>query len=153
MKIEVETEIAAPRALVFQRATDVANWPKMITGIESVEIETPGPIGKGTRFSETRRMHGRIATETMTFTEIDPPRSFVLTAENHGARYHALHVLTERDASNTNFKMVFSAEPMTLLARVLSFLTSFMAGVVKKQLAADLADIKRSAEAAYAAKS
>ena len=94
MKIEVETDIAAPPDVVFATVTDVPNWPNFVPAIEQLEILTSSPVGVGTKFRETRTMFGRKATEEMTVAVHDPPRRFDLTAENHGTRYLARHEIT-----------------------------------------------------------
>lgn len=51
----------APLELVFAAATEIANLPRVVPDI--VEIEIPGDThaGVGTRFRETRLMHGKKA--------------------------------------------------------------------------------------------
>jgi hypothetical protein len=66
MKIPVECLVAAPPDIAFAAAIDVSNWPRFISGIQSVAVLTPGPVATGTRFLETRVMFGRQATEEMT---------------------------------------------------------------------------------------
>lgn len=145
MRISVETEIAAPRETVYDIVTSIARWPQIMSAIEGVEIVTPGPVRAGTRFRETRRMFGREATEEMTVAELDPPGRFVLTAENHGTRYRADHIL-EAVPRGTKLTMRFEGTPVTLWARLFAPMGFLMIGAVRGQLASDLADIKRAAE-------
>ena len=132
--------------------TDFPRWPQVIAAIERVDVLTDGPVGVGTRFRETRRMFGREATEEMTVAELTSPSRFVLTAYNHGTAYHAEHVLTAVEGG-TRLKLVFDGTPKTVTARLLSPLGLMMRGTVMKQLSADLADIKRAAEASPASRS
>ena len=46
--------IAAPSERVFAALTDLDNAPKLLSGIGEVQLLTPGPLGKGSRFRETR---------------------------------------------------------------------------------------------------
>jgi hypothetical protein len=130
---------------VFAIAADVPRWPEVIRGIESVEMLTPGPMRVGTRFRETRTMHGSTATEEMTVAELAPPSRFVLTAENHGARYRAEHVFAA-EAVDTRLTLSFEGKPVTLFAYLMTPLSYLLAGAVRRQLEADLADLKRAAE-------
>ncbi len=91
MKLEIETEIAAPPHVVYATVTDIARWPEFIRAVERLEMLTAEPIGVGTKFRETRTMFGRTATEEMTVAALNPPGRFDLTAENHGTRYLAHH--------------------------------------------------------------
>lgn len=91
-------------------------------------------------------MFGRQATEEMTVAELQPPSRFVLTAQNHGTRYRAEHLVTARGQDHCHVKLTFEGQPTTLAARLMNPLALLMRGTVSKQLAADLDDIKRSAE-------
>lgn len=148
MKIELQIAIAAPDARVFAVLSDPASWPGIIPGILSVEVLTPAPFGVGTRFRETRMMHGRRASEEMTVAAIEPDHLLVLTAESHGARYRATHAVEGLSANNCRLKLVFSGEPVTLLARLLTPIALLMRGAVRRQLAADLDAIKAFCEVA-----
>ena len=145
MQISVATTVDASPERVFAVATAIPRWPEVIRGIGRVEILTPGAVAMGTRFRETRVMYGREATEEMTVAELDPPKSFVLTAENHGTRYRAEHTFVP-DGRGTRLTMTFSGKPVTLLARLFMPLGLLMAGSLKRTLEADLADLKRAAE-------
>ncbi len=146
MHIEIESLVAAPPAAVFAVTTDIARWPGVISAIQHIDVLTPGPVGIGTRFRETRMMLGRKATEEMTVTELVPPERFVLTAFNHGTRYRAEH-LFRAVAGGTQLRLVFVGVPETLAARLLTPLGWLMRGTVMRQLEADFADLKRAAEA------
>ncbi len=61
-------------------ATDLAGAPRVVRGIDAVEVLTPGEFGVGTRWRETRTMLGRSATEEMTVTAMEPQRSYTTEA-------------------------------------------------------------------------
>jgi hypothetical protein len=81
----------------------------------------------------------------MTVAEILPPRRLVLTASNHGTLYRVTHLL-EVTPAGSRHTLSFEGRPVTLLARLLAPLGFLMLGAVKRQLAGDLADLKREAE-------
>lgn len=141
----IEKDIAAPRERVFAEATDLAHAAEKIRGILKVEILTDGPVGLGTRFRETRVMFKREATEEMEITAFDPPSGYALGAESHGCRYHT-EVRLEPDGEGTRLRMRFRAEPVTLPAKLLSFMLRPMLKVGMKEVDKDLDDIKAAAE-------
>lgn len=146
MQTTVESRIAAPPEAVFAVVTDIARWPEIITAVERIDILTAGPIAVGTRFRETRRMFGREATEVMTIAELAAPHRFVLTAHNHGTRYRAAHHVTPV-STGTLLHLAFEGHPESLLARIMVPMGLLMLEHVRKQLARDLDDVKRAAEA------
>jgi hypothetical protein len=145
MKIEVEAGIAAPPDVVYATVTDIARWPDFARATQHLEVLTPGPLAIGTRFRETRTMFGRTATEEMTVAALDPPRRFDLTAENHGTRYLARHDI-EPTPSGSRLRLVFEGEAVTFAGKLGMLIGVLFKGAVKKQLQADLDDVKAEAE-------
>ncbi len=149
MQIAVETLVEAPPDAVFATAIDFSNWPRFISGIQSVEVLRPGPVIVGSVFRETRVMFGRQATEEMTVASVEAPNRLQLTAFNHGTAYLVDHVFAA-DAGDTRMTLVFTGRPTTFLSRILARILApqgwLFRGTVKRQLEADLADLKREAE-------
>lgn len=145
MRIAVEQEIGAPANATFAVIPDVNSWPVVISAIEKIEVLTPGPVGVGTRFRETRQMFGRSATEEMTIAEIEPPTRLVLTARNHGVEYTTVHMIAPTD-SGCRVTVSFEGKPVEMLARVMAFLMRPLAGHLKRALQQDLDDLKRALE-------
>ena len=145
MQVVVERFIEAPPDAVFSTAIDITNWPRFISGVQSVELLTPGPVAAGTRFRETRSMFGREASEDMTLAQVEPPRRFLFTAFNHGTAYRAEHLFAPEGAG-TRTTLIFEGQPVTLLARVFAPLGRLFLGTLKRQLESDLADLNLEAE-------
>jgi hypothetical protein len=145
MQIVVEEVIRAPRPVTFAVATDVRAWPSRMSSIRSTELLTREPVGAGTRFRETRHIHGSLATGEMTFAEFEPPGLFVLTAQNHGARYRIEHIF-EEVPHGTGLTVRFNATPLTTSARLMSPLALLFRNALHRQLKADIADLKASIE-------
>ena len=123
--VEVQATIAAPPERVFEAATDLASLPETMSGIDSVEALSDGPFGAGTRWRETRTLYGRQATEEMWVTGFDPPRSYVVEAESHGARYRTeITFVPEGDGTRVTF--VFGARPVSFVARLFSVFSGLM---------------------------
>lgn len=145
MRIEVETEIAAPPHVVYATVTDIEHWQEYIRAIERLEVLTSGPLAVGTKFRETRTMLGRTATEEMTVAALTPPGRFDLTAENHGTRYLAHHEITAAPGGS-RLRLIFEGTAVTLGAKLGMVIGALFKGAVKKQLQSDMADIKAEAE-------
>jgi uncharacterized protein YndB with AHSA1/START domain len=150
MQVHCETLIAAPPETVFEVLSDIPRWPDSIPNIEKVEMLTSGPVNIGTRFRETRKMHGRSATEEMTVTRYEPPRRFALSAENHGARYLATQEVIQVNGKS-RLVLTFGATPLTLAARLFAILGFAFAGSIRRQLQRDLEHVKAEAERRAAA--
>jgi hypothetical protein len=148
LKAVVETTTAAPPDIAFAAATDVHAWPRFMSKITTVAFVSGNSFVPGARFSETRTIHGRQSTEIMTIASVDPPRSFVLHATGHGARYVATTEILPRidGGSGAVIRLTFEATPTTLLARLLRPLMRFVQGAVQRQLAADVADLAKEAD-------
>lgn len=145
MQIVVEEVIRAPRAVTFAIASDVRGWPAAVSSIRSTELLTREPVGAGTRFRETRRIHGAVASGEMMFAEFEPPTRFVLTAQNHGATYRIEH-LFEEVPHGTGLTLRFLATPLTTSARLMSPLALLFRSALHRQLKSDLTDLKAAIE-------
>lgn len=152
--ITVSETIHAPQARVFELAADIPHAAERISGINKVEILEPapeapdnlGPVGLGFRWRETRTMMGKQATEDMTITEWSPPHRYTVEARSHGCHYRTPITVEGVNAGTTRLTMQFTATPETTMARVMMKVFAFMNKTVAKCLAADLMDIKASAE-------
>lgn len=143
--VSVSSIIAAPMDVVFNRASNFAQGPEVISAITQVEMLTDGPVGPGTRFRETRVVFGREATEEMEVGIFEPPHRYSLECENHGCRYHSELRFAEREAG-TEVTMTFEATPLTFFAKIMSFLTKPLLKTMVKACAKDLEDLKTAIE-------
>ncbi|MFF5786446.1 SRPBCC family protein [Streptomyces sp. NPDC012693] len=146
--VVVERRVDASPGRVWEAITDLPDMPRVLSGVEKVEVLTEGGFGVGTRWRETRRMLGKEATETMTVTECEPPDRYVAVADSHGMHYVSEISLTPDGAGATRLRMTFSARPAH--GRAPGFLTRLMARfgakAVAKALAKDLSDIAHAVE-------
>lgn len=148
--ITIDRHIAAPPERVFALISDFANAPKRIPAILRVEMLTSGPVGIGTRFSETRKMFGKEATETMEVVAFDAPRSYSLRAYNCGCEYNSSFGV-EPDGAGSKLTFHFDAKPVTLMAKLMSPLAHLMMGpMLRKCVAQDLEGIQKAAEGGVA---
>ncbi|MFF7443954.1 SRPBCC family protein [Streptomyces sp. NPDC008122] len=146
--VVVERRVAASPGRVWEAITDLKDMPRVLSGVDRVEVLTPGGFDVGTRWRETRRMLGKEATEEMTVTECEPPDRYVTVADSHGMHYVSELTLTPDGSGATTLRMAFSARPAGgrsagFAARVLA---RFGAKAVARALTKDLADIARTVE-------
>lgn len=148
-RFELTETVVAPAAEVFSLVADIAGAAERIRGIDRVELLCDGPVGVGTRWRETRTMGGGTATEEMTITAFDPPRSYAAECVSCGCHYRStLSVAADGDRSRVT--MTVTTRPLTTLAWLMAPLAAVMSGTAKRALAADLADLRNAAERAAA---
>ncbi len=142
----VSRRVDAPPDRVWSVLTDLAHAPEVIRAIQSVELHTGAEFDVGTRWTETRTMMGRTASETMEVTSVDPGRSYVVEADSGGAHYRSKFRLSP-DTDGTALTMSFEGQPSGLGGRILAAtLGRLVAGATRKALAQDLDDIAHASE-------
>lgn len=146
--IVVSETVHAPIESVFAVVSDIPNAAGTISGINSIEMLTEGPVGVGTRWREERTFLGKAATETMWITEWHPPTRYAVEARSHGTHYLTTMQLEEIGQHETRVSLSMLAEPETMVSRVFMVLFAGMKKQVIRCFAEDLRDIKRACEAA-----
>ncbi|MDH2389837.1 MULTISPECIES: SRPBCC family protein [Streptomyces] len=148
--VHVERRIAAPAGRVWRALTDLESMPRVLSGVERVEILSEGRHGSfdvGTRWRETRRMMGKLATEEMYVTAVEPERRYVVEADSHGAHYVSEFALRGDGPQATTVRMTFSATPPSGIGGVVAKLLGGLGRrAVSKAIAKDLEDVARSVE-------
>lgn len=147
--IEVSETVRAPIEEVFAIASDIPRAAERVEGIESIEMVSDGPVGKGTRWRETRLMFGKRATEEMWITAWDPPRGYVVEAESCGCHYRSVLSFDEVAENETRMVMTWSGTANTFMAKVMMVVFAGMRRSMVKLIAADLRDIKGHCEAEF----
>jgi hypothetical protein len=143
----MSTTVQAPIETVFRLAADFPNAAERVKGIKRVEMLTPGPVGVGTRFKETREMMKREATEEMEVTQFVEPKLYTLSCHSCGCLFEST-IRCEPDAGGTKLTFDCNTKPLTWGAKLMWPLGWLMQGTVKKCIEQDMADIKAAAEAA-----
>ncbi|MEM6468021.1 MAG: SRPBCC family protein [Planctomycetota bacterium] len=139
--IQVEERIAATPSEVFAVSGNIPNWAEVIPAITKIEMLTDGDVGVGARFTETRIVFGREASETMEVVEYEPPSHYTTTAESHGCRYRTEFRFHD-EGDSTRMVMTFNAEALTLFAKIMSFVMKPMLKKMINLCAKDLAALK-----------
>ena len=136
----------APLETVWEVMADLENAADRIQAIVKLEVLTDGPVGKGTRFRETRVMFKKEATEEMEITAWDPPNSYTTEANGCGCQYTCI-VTCEADGDGTNVTMSMSVVPLTTFGKIMGALMGWMMkGACVKAFAKDLDDMKAFVE-------
>lgn len=142
-------QIQAPIETVFRVFTDLENAGTTIPAIKKMEMLTPAPVCKGTRWKETRVLFGKEATETMEITRFDPPRGYTVEAESCGTHYTTTFVFRPEggEAGGTHAEMTFRGQPLTTAARVMGAVMGLMMkGMMRKLLNSDMDSLKAACE-------
>ena len=138
--------IEAPQAAVFQLFTDMDRAADHLSGVVRLERLTEGPVGKGTRFRETRRIFKKEATEELEITDFDPPRSYTVGCESCGCSYTTtMHFVPNGNVTDVEVEM--ETRPITFMAKLMSpFTKLMMSKFMQKCFDKDLEDLKQAAE-------
>lgn len=143
--ITVSVWIDADPEEVFAIATNFGGCAGWLSGVKETRVLTPGPVGVGTKFSETRRD----ATMEMTVSAFDPPRSYTLQCESHGMSCSTV-LMFEADRGGTIVSMDVQLRPKSFVAKLMSPTMGMMTGKMRKHLVQDLHDLKAATEKTHA---
>lgn len=147
--IECEEFVAAPPTRVFAVFADIPRAADHVEAITGVEMLSSGEVGAGTRWRETRLMHGRSETLELAVERFEPPLRYSVVADAHGTHYESTFEF-QPEGDGTRVRMHFAGEARRPLAKVLALLTWPLMGGMKRAMAKDLADLKRVVEGAEA---
>ena len=73
MTFSTAVYIEAPPAVVFDALANLEEAKDWMPNFVSIEMLTPGPVGSGTEWLETRKMFGKQSTEHFRVTRWHPP--------------------------------------------------------------------------------
>lgn len=137
--------VAAPPAETFAVFADIEHAAGRIKEIVRIEKLTPGPVGVGTRFRETRVMFKREATETFEFTEYTPGVAYAFKGVNCGMEYRCRFAFAPEGAG-TRVDVTLEIRAMTLWAKLFTPLAYLMRGMMRRCMAGDLDQLRAAVE-------
>jgi hypothetical protein len=144
LNLTVDIDLEPRRA--FELFTDLNKAAERISGIEKLEVLTDGPIGLGTRFSETRMMFKKECTETMEITEFEHGKRYAVGCESCGCAYNSIFNFKPKGAG-TEVELEVTGRPISFFAKVMSPLTALMFGsMMKKCIGKDMTDLQAAAK-------
>jgi hypothetical protein len=142
MKIQAECVIPASKEKCFEAFSDLNGLADKVTAITGIEVLTPGEIGVGTKFKETRVMFGKESSEVMEITLFERGSHIREEAYSSGMHYISDWKFTESNGQTT-FSITFNTQAETFLAKLASPMFVVMSGSLKKAFVADMDDIKK----------
>ena len=147
LHMEFRETVAAPPERVFAALSDPAQVEKWMTGLVRFERLTDGPLGKGTKLRQVRKMFGREAAEVFEVTEYDPPRAFGLFCDGRlgsskKGEYRFRYVLEPR-AGGT--EVLFTGD-IGGIGRFMEFIGRLFMGFMCKALSKDMREMKAYVE-------
>lgn len=141
--LRVSTVVEAPPERVWALLADVERQPAWMTDLRSVRLETPGPVGLGTRAVGTVRIAGLGATDPVEVTAFEPPRRF---AVEHQGRFRGQGTFTVEGLGDGASRIVWEE---ILRAPLLPRAWWLIARpILRRVFAADLARLRTLAEGA-----
>jgi carbon monoxide dehydrogenase subunit G len=126
---------------VFAIATNFGECANWLSGVTEARVHTPGPVGVGTKFTETRRD----AAMEMTVSAFVPPRSYTLQCDSNGVGCSTV-LMFEADRGGTIVSMDVQLQPKSFVAKLMSPAMGMMSRKMRKHLVQDLHDLKAAAE-------
>jgi uncharacterized protein YndB with AHSA1/START domain len=139
--------------VVFAALTDIERWKDWLPNFVAVEKLTPGPLGSGSEFRETRKMFGKQATEHFRITRVQPPERLDLVIDgSKGASRRGEYVFTYElvpERSGTNVELTGDIR----MPGLWGFVSRMMVGSFKKACHQDLEALKQHLESPWPATS
>ena len=143
--IKVSNMIAVPVDRVFQLFTDIEHGPAHVSDIKRIEMLTPGPVRRGTRWRETRNVMGILDSAEMEITSFERNRTYTITHYKAGVQVDTSFWFEPVDGG-TNVSIEFELEPGGVPPGFLAPLGWANEGKVRQVLSHDLADLKHAIE-------
>lgn len=146
-KTTIVRYIDAPIETVFSCISDIRNFSQAIPHIKNVEFLTEQKVGAGTRFIETRDMHGNEASTEIEVREYSENDHFRAVADSHGTIWDTIftvETVKSEQGEQTKLVMVMEARAYRLIPKIINPL---MKGMVKKAVCADMDAVKLYCEA------
>ena len=144
-RFSLTTRINATPARAFSVFSDLHNADQRVSGIKKLQVLTDGPIGKGTRFRETRTMFGKDHTEEMEIIDFQPDRSYTVFCSSCGAESSCKFQFRPEGAA-TVVEMEMLCKPVSFMAKLMSPLMIVMMGSMRKCMQKEMEELRAAAE-------
>ena len=143
--------IEAPPAVVFEALTDVDRAGQWLPNFVRIEKLTPGPVGVGSEWRETRKMFGKDSTEHFRVTRFERPSRVDLLIDGskgtsgRGEYRFVFELLPER--TGTTLELTGDVR----MPGLWGLFSRFMVGTFKKACHKDLEALKAHLESPWPA--
>ena len=138
----VTREIIAPVSHGFETIANIEKYSLAIPHIVRVEFLSDIRSGLGTRFCETRLMHGKEASTELEVTEYSLDQHIRLVADSHGTLWDTLFEV-EKSETGTLLTLTMDATAHQFLPRIINPLIK---GMVRKAIEGDMDMVKAYCE-------
>ena len=144
MSIDVTTEIVIkkPVADVAGYAASTDNAAEWSTNVRSVTWITERPLQKGALIAFQAKFLGQSPVNTHEIIEFEPNVRLIMRSSDGPFEMETTYIWTATSASTTRMTVRYYAEP----AGVLGLLSPFLAFVIKRIMAQDLANLRKLLE-------
>ena len=146
MIAEAHVTINASKAAVWAASADIANFAKLLSGVEKIEmVEKPATGLVGLKWRETRKLFGNSATVEKWITEAKENNYYRTRAEDGGFVFITTNRVTE-GGSGITLTGTHETRPQGFAATLKGLPMFLFKGVIKKAILQDLNDIKKAVE-------
>lgn len=122
---------------VFEFLSNPPNAAQYIDNIKDGHKITEGPTRVGTRFSETRLVHGKESMAELAVTEYNPPLTFGISNETMGVEImYIYHLAPEHNGTGIRWVCKLKASGLKRM------MLPLIAGMLKKEDGAHLKKVK-----------
>ncbi|HLU31975.1 MAG TPA: SRPBCC family protein [Acidimicrobiia bacterium] len=118
MRFEQSIDIDAPPERVWEVISDVEAWPRLIETVDTVEILTPPPVGKGTR---VLLKQPKLPEGNWEITAWDPPSYFEWLQKSGGITNVAGHRIEPSDAGGSRLTLTIEMRGFLIPVMALFF--------------------------------
>ncbi|WP_086850615.1 SRPBCC family protein [Amycolatopsis kentuckyensis] len=138
MPVDVQTEVVIdlPRDVVAGYAIDPSHAPRWYANIESVEWETPPPLGVGSRLAFVARFLGRRLAYTYEIVELVPGERLAMRTAEGPFPMETTYTFAARGNSATHMTLRNRGEPKGFSAISAPLMSAAMRRANRKDLAA-----------------
>jgi carbon monoxide dehydrogenase subunit G len=138
---EMSEWIACPPKRIFEFITDSNNAPRIVPSVKSSIKLTDGPIKVGTRYRETRLMHGKEQSAELEVSEYAEPNVYAMRNVTSGIETVYRYTLKpEKDGTRINLVCEVKA------AGIKKLMLPVVALILKKEDGAHLQRLKQVLE-------
>lgn len=141
-----ETRFAAAPERVFAVLSDPVATSVHLRHVQALVWLTPGPVGLGSRFRETRRVFGRESTQELTISRFEPPTGITMAVEKPSISTASNFDLTP-DGAGTRVRVGIEVRGHTLGGKLFAVLLfPLMARAIQSAVRNDLEDLRATIE-------
>ncbi len=111
-KVAAEIQVNKPVAETFKMMADTSNWHKFEA--ELVDVKPKGPVSKGVKGTETRKMGGKNVEATWEITEFEPNKKFTMVWAGKGMSGSVTNTYAEM-SGGTRFGFTMNYKPKGIM--------------------------------------